>query len=164
MWPDRANGLLPTSRIIYLVSCCPEKFGIFERSIVLMYMQGLKFWNICIRTQKWYFPDFLKHICACCRSIKVPNLSPTSFYKHLISSIWDCFLDVFNIWINSTLNFISQTFILLESYSVARSENYFQEPSEFKPERWLRENKDESHAFSSLPFGFGPRMCLGKYG
>ena len=26
----------------------------------------------------------------------------------------------------------------------------------------MRENKDEIHAFSHLPFGFGTRMCLGK--
>lgn len=55
-----------------------------------------------------------------------------------------------------------QTFIVLEGYSTARSEKYFQDAFEFKPERWLRENKDESHPFSSVPFGFGPRMCLGK--
>ena len=33
---------------------------------------------------------------------------------------------------------------------------------EFKPERWLRENRDEYHAFSNLAFGYGVRMCLGK--
>ena len=66
-------------------------------------------------------------------------------------------------WINSTFNLILQTFIVLESYSISRSEKYFQGAFDFKPERWLRENKDESHPFSSIPFGFGPRMCLGKY-
>ena len=50
----------------------------------------------------------------------------------------------------------------MELYATARSEKYFKEPLVFKPERWLRENKDENHAFSSLPFGFGTRMCLGK--
>ena len=50
----------------------------------------------------------------------------------------------------------------MELYSTARSENYFKDPLEMKPERWLRENKDEHHAFSNLQFGFGSRMCLGE--
>ena len=37
----------------------------------------------------------------------------------------------------------------------------FGDPEEFRPERWLRENKN-FHAFAALPFGFGPRMCLGR--
>ncbi len=33
-------------------------------------------------------------------------------------------------------------------------------PGDFVPQRWLdRENKP--HPFLSLPFGFGPRMCIG---
>ena len=50
----------------------------------------------------------------------------------------------------------------MEHYCTARSEKYFEDPLEFKPERWLRENRGESHAFSILPFGYGVRMCLGK--
>lgn len=54
------------------------------------------------------------------------------------------------------------TFIVLENYCTARSEKYFEDPLEYKPERWLREQREEAHAFASIPFGFGPRMCLGR--
>lgn len=56
----------------------------------------------------------------------------------------------------------ARTFIVLENYCTARSEKYFEDPLEYKPERWLRENREEAHAFASIPFGFGPRMCLGR--
>ena len=50
----------------------------------------------------------------------------------------------------------------MELYCTAHSEKYFKDAMEFKPERWLRENRDEYHAFSNLAFGYGVRMCLGK--
>ena len=38
----------------------------------------------------------------------------------------------------------------------------FPNPEQFSPERWSREHKEHIHAFASLPFGTGPRMCVGK--
>ncbi|XP_067047709.1 cytochrome P450 27C1-like isoform X1 [Acropora muricata] len=56
----------------------------------------------------------------------------------------------------------AKTFIAMELYCTAHSEKYFKDAMEFKPERWLRENRDEYHAFANLPFGYGVRMCLGR--
>ncbi|KAK3747136.1 hypothetical protein QZH41_015124 [Actinostola sp. cb2023] len=53
--------------------------------------------------------------------------------------------------------------ILSSIYASSRTESYFKDPEEFKPERWLRETGDQFHPFSYLPFGFGLRMCIGNY-
>lgn len=43
---------------------------------------------------------------------------------------------------------------------------YFSEANKFIPERWLRENAEKSDKLSNpfvyLPFGFGPRSCIGR--
>ena len=56
-------------------------------------------------------------------------------------------------------------------YQMSREENVFEEPNAFRPERWLRGRKvslqnrkflEAKEVFSSLPFGFGRRMCIGR--
>lgn len=43
-------------------------------------------------------------------------------------------------------------------------ENNFRDAEAFKPERWLREEAERKniHPFATIPFGFGPRSCIGK--
>ncbi|KAK7087091.1 hypothetical protein SK128_010964, partial [Halocaridina rubra] len=42
-------------------------------------------------------------------------------------------------------------------------EEFFPEPNEFLPERWIREHASGSlKPYSCVPFGFGPRMCIGR--
>ena len=50
-------------------------------------------------------------------------------------------------------------------YVMGRNPELFDDPLEYKPERWLRDDSHKSpyHAFATLPFGFGTRMCLGKF-
>ena len=60
------------------------------------------------------------------------------------------------------------THIMILNHAMSLSEQYFEDPLSFKPERWLRENRRPSEnrrnneAFTSLPFGFGTRMCIGR--
>ncbi|XP_012278927.1 probable cytochrome P450 12a5, mitochondrial isoform X2 [Orussus abietinus] len=53
--------------------------------------------------------------------------------------------------------------IMANEISASREEN-FEDPEKFKPERWLSDNTQDNfnQKFGCLPFGHGPRSCLGK--
>ena len=44
------------------------------------------------------------------------------------------------------------------------SDSQFPEAAAYRPERWLRGHpcQHRAHAFSSIPFGHGARMCVGR--
>jgi cytochrome P450 family 9 len=48
-------------------------------------------------------------------------------------------------------------------YGLQHDPNYFEEPGKFDPERFLGERKKDSlNCGAYLPFGLGPRMCIGN--
>ncbi|XP_052069156.1 1,25-dihydroxyvitamin D(3) 24-hydroxylase, mitochondrial-like [Mytilus californianus] len=59
------------------------------------------------------------------------------------------------------------TMIAINNRSMAMDDRFYNRPTEFLPERWLRETtgeiaKSKEFPFAHKPFGFGPRACIGQ--
>ncbi|KAL3639154.1 hypothetical protein CASFOL_017061 [Castilleja foliolosa] len=53
--------------------------------------------------------------------------------------------------------------ILVNAWAIARDPNYWEDPTSFKPERFLNPNiRNKSTHYEFLPFGTGLRMCPGS--
>ena len=56
------------------------------------------------------------------------------------------------------------TQVIQLGYVIGNNPKYFPEPHKYMPERWLRgdSGRQDTHPFAFIPFGFGPRICIGK--
>lgn len=53
------------------------------------------------------------------------------------------------------------TILWLPIYGLHHDPKYFPDPEKFDPERFSDENKDKINPYSYIPFGLGPRKCIG---
>jgi cytochrome P450 len=53
--------------------------------------------------------------------------------------------------------------VLLAPYTLHRREEYFPDPENFDPERFTPEREKQLPRYAYMPFGAGPRICLGMY-
>ncbi|KAK4878613.1 hypothetical protein RN001_011119 [Aquatica leii] len=62
---------------------------------------------------------------------------------------------------NTKLVLKKDTPILISILGIHHDPEYFPEPEKFDPERFSLENKERLTQFSYMPFGEGPRLCIG---
>lgn len=53
------------------------------------------------------------------------------------------------------------TVVMMPSIVLHRDSAFWPEPEEFRPERFSKQNKDSINPYIYLPFGTGPRNCIG---
>lgn len=53
------------------------------------------------------------------------------------------------------------TVIQIPVHAIHHSDDFYPDPYRFNPERWIGENKDNLVPYTFLPFGAGPRNCVG---
>jgi cytochrome P450 len=59
--------------------------------------------------------------------------------------------------------FPKQSIIFFSPYAMQRDETYWPKPNVFDPERFAPGEQEKRPRFSYLPFGGGPRVCIGNY-
>jgi cytochrome P450 len=53
------------------------------------------------------------------------------------------------------------TAVVMSQWIVQRDARWFEDPEEFRPERWSRGHATRWPHFAYFPFGGGPRVCIG---
>jgi len=55
------------------------------------------------------------------------------------------------------------TNVMVSPWAMHHTERYWKDPERFDPDRFLPKNEGTRHRYSYLPFGAGPRVCLGNH-
>jgi cytochrome P450 len=55
------------------------------------------------------------------------------------------------------------TTVMLSPYTIHRNSAYFPDPEKFVPQRFTPEQEKQLPRYAYIPFGAGPRICIGNY-
>lgn len=64
---------------------------------------------------------------------------------------------------NSDIIIDKDSHVMIPIKNIHYDEDIYEDPEKFDPERFSSENKSKRHAYAHLPFGEGPRNCIGLY-
>lgn len=62
---------------------------------------------------------------------------------------------------DTKLKIEKDTLIFIPVYAIQHDANIYKNPEKFDPERFSDENKANLHPMAHIPFGDGPRNCIG---
>jgi cytochrome P450 family 6 len=63
---------------------------------------------------------------------------------------------------NGTITLPAGIGVYIPTYALHHDPTYFPEPQKFDPDRFTEQNKQSRPNYTYIPFGEGPRMCIGK--
>ncbi|XP_033121915.1 cytochrome P450 3A13-like [Anneissia japonica] len=64
-------------------------------------------------------------------------------------------------WTSKRLTIEKGTFVTIPIWAIHHNPNIWTDPDKFDPDRFSKENKQKHHPISWIPFGHGPRSCIG---
>ena len=53
--------------------------------------------------------------------------------------------------------------IIIPTYAIHHDPDYYPDPYKFDPERFTDDKVDTKNNYTFMPFGGGPRMCIGEW-